>query len=215
MIRTPPWIGRPDLGPGEMNPGQYKPEVKSEQSGSELKSEDSGRAWWKRELPFKTEEPKGPEAGAEKMIDGAKEITTINQHYEGQEHPETGVPYERTKVTLPDGTVVEGVFPKFEPAAEVTLDENAEGNYEGHRNKHEKQANAKLKEMVENDPELRQKFTPEQLEQINNGDTPDGYTWHHHQEPGRMQLVDSETHAQTGHTGGYALWGQKEEGNHA
>ena len=36
--------------------------------------------------------------------------------------------------------------------------------------------------------------------------TPKGYTWHHHQTFGRMQLVDAATHAQTGHTGGFSLW---------
>lgn len=36
--------------------------------------------------------------------------------------------------------------------------------------------------------------------------TPEGYTWHHHQETGRMQLVESDIHRQTGHTGGFSLW---------
>jgi RHS repeat-associated protein len=36
--------------------------------------------------------------------------------------------------------------------------------------------------------------------------TPRGYTWHHHQQYGRMQLVDSTIHHQTGHTGGFSLW---------
>ncbi len=46
-----------------------------------------------------------------------------------------------------------------------------------------------------------------QLEQIENGDTPDGYTWHHDAEAGKMQLVDTETHQKTGHTGGRSIWG--------
>jgi len=37
--------------------------------------------------------------------------------------------------------------------------------------------------------------------------TPEGYTWHHAQEPGVMQLVDRGVHAATGHTGGYSIWG--------
>lgn len=41
-----------------------------------------------------------------------------------------------------------------------------------------------------------------------NGETPEGYTWHHHEEPGIIQLVDTEIHAQTGHTGGSELWGE-------
>jgi hypothetical protein len=32
--------------------------------------------------------------------------------------------------------------------------------------------------------------------------TPNGYTWHHHQTTGRMQLVESKVHMKTGHTGG-------------
>jgi RHS repeat-associated protein len=33
--------------------------------------------------------------------------------------------------------------------------------------------------------------------------TPEGYTWHHHQDGRTMQLVPREIHAQTGHTGGF------------
>jgi RHS repeat-associated protein len=36
-------------------------------------------------------------------------------------------------------------------------------------------------------------------------ETPKGYTWHHHQEKGRMQLVDSDIHSKTGHTGGFSM----------
>ncbi|MEU9744056.1 HNH endonuclease [Micromonospora chersina] len=35
-------------------------------------------------------------------------------------------------------------------------------------------------------------------------ETPEGYTWHHHQDPGLMQLVEEWTHAKTGHTGGFS-----------
>ncbi len=37
-------------------------------------------------------------------------------------------------------------------------------------------------------------------------ETPQGFTWHHHQTTGRMQLVDYTIHRQTGHTGGFSLW---------
>ncbi|EDY52439.1 YD repeat-containing protein [Streptomyces clavuligerus] len=33
--------------------------------------------------------------------------------------------------------------------------------------------------------------------------TPTGYTWHHHQDRGLMQLIDRQVHADTGHTGGF------------
>lgn len=35
--------------------------------------------------------------------------------------------------------------------------------------------------------------------------TPNGYTWHH-QDLGRMQLVKTDIHQKTGHTGGYSIY---------
>jgi hypothetical protein len=37
-------------------------------------------------------------------------------------------------------------------------------------------------------------------------ETPAGYTWHHVEDGTTMQLVPTDTHAQTGHTGGMSLW---------
>ena len=34
--------------------------------------------------------------------------------------------------------------------------------------------------------------------------TPEGYTWHHHQDGVTMQLVPRAIHMKTGHTGGFA-----------
>jgi hypothetical protein len=31
------------------------------------------------------------------------------------------------------------------------------------------------------------------------------WTWNHHQDCGRMQLVDMEVHSKTGHTGGHSI----------
>ncbi|MBC1290944.1 HNH endonuclease [Listeria booriae] len=52
----------------------------------------------------------------------------------------------------------------------------------------------------------KSKFTANQLKDIQNGYTPRGMTWHH-QDRGKMQLVDKAIHQQTGHTGGKAIWG--------
>ena len=35
------------------------------------------------------------------------------------------------------------------------------------------------------------------------------WAWHHHQDYGRMQLVDINAHGRSGHTGGYAIWNVK------
>jgi RHS repeat-associated protein len=37
--------------------------------------------------------------------------------------------------------------------------------------------------------------------------TPSGYTWHHHQDAGLMQLIDRSVHRATGHTGGFSTGG--------
>ncbi|WP_140329359.1 HNH endonuclease, partial [Vibrio parahaemolyticus] len=72
-------------------------------------------------------------------------------------------------------------------------------------------ANEALKEKVENDPEFAKQFSDEQLEQIENGETPDGYTWHHSEEYGEMQLISTEDHQNNRHTGGKAIWGGGKE----
>lgn len=41
--------------------------------------------------------------------------------------------------------------------------------------------------------------------EANYGDTPKDYLWHHHQDGETMQLVPQKLHADTGHTGGFAL----------
>ena len=131
-------------------------------------------------------------------------MITRNESLEGDVHPITGVPFERRVVEIEPGHTVEGVFPKFESRFDAQLPKDM---YDATDNKQFEECNKQLKEAVHNDPELRKKFTPEQLEQIENGDTPDGYTWHHDATPGKMQLVDTETHAATGHTGGRNVWG--------
>ena len=131
-------------------------------------------------------------------------IICKNESLEGDYHPISGVEFEKKTVELPDGSQVEGVFPNFESKFDAQLDES---QYNDSDAKHFKEANSQLKEAVENDPEFREQFTDDQLEQIEAGDTPEGYVWHHSEEPGTLQLVDTTTHTQTGHTGGRKIWG--------
>lgn len=118
---------------------------------------------------------------------------------------ENGVPYERRRIEI-NGVVIEGVFPKFESAFDTEL---APDNLK--TKAYAKECNAALKEAIKNDPELRSKFTDEQLQDIEEGRTPRGYVWHHNEEPGKMQLVKREDHDRAiggaAHTGGNSLWG--------
>lgn len=70
-----------------------------------------------------------------------------------------------------------------------------------------KKCNQLLLIQVKTDSKVRSKFTAKELKQIENSQKPTGYTWHHHEDRGIMQLVDSDVHAATGHTGGKAIWG--------
>lgn len=118
-------------------------------------------------------------------------------------HPITGVPFEKKIITV-DGRAFEVVVPIFDSKFDAKLPNDKLKASDADQFM---ECNKQLKEAIENDQDLREQFTPEQLEQIKNGDTPDGYTWHHDAEVGKMQLVDTRTHQLTGHTGGKVIWG--------
>ena len=109
-----------------------------------------------------------------------------------------------TKTIDVDGKEIHTIAPEFESPFETILPDEL---LKASDKEQFKLCNQRLKEAVERDEHLRRQFTPEQLEQIENGETPDGYTWHHDAEVGKMQLVDSEEHQKTGHTGGRSIWG--------
>ncbi len=145
---------------------------------------------------------------SEGNVDGeVSKIKTINDHLDGQAHPDTGVLYKKKIVEDSDGNLVEGVFPEFDSEFDVQLPDDL---LDATDKQQADECNAKLKEWCEENPEeAKQKFTEEQLEKImdDKPKTPDGFTWHHNEEKGLMQLVDTETHSITRHTGGKAIWG--------
>jgi hypothetical protein len=131
-------------------------------------------------------------------------IETINEDLEGTKHDVTGVPFERDTVLIPNGDVVSGVYPTFDVEYSTSISESlflTSDAIQFHA------ANEQLSIELQGNSELLAQFTFEQIEQIHAGETPDGYVWHHHQEPGRLELVDEQIHAQTGHSGGRSLWG--------
>jgi hypothetical protein len=98
-------------------------------------------------------------------------------------------------------------LPDFSPISNYECELSRE-DYSKTRPEHEKICNGRLKDEIAKKPELRAKFTDVQLEQIESGKTPKGYTWHHTDEPGRMQLVESGVHSRCKHLGGFAMWGR-------
>lgn len=100
---------------------------------------------------------------------------------------ENGVPYGRKQIEI-NGVVIEGVFPKFESVlnTELALDNFKTKVYA-------KECNVALKGAIKNAPELRKKFTEEQIKDIEEGRTPRGYVWHHSEEPGKCNLLRERT----------------------
>jgi RHS repeat-associated protein len=74
------------------------------------------------------------------------------------------------------------------------------------RRAHQRAATRELRSLLEANPQLRGQFSAQELRQIKGGKEKIGdYTWHHHQDVGRMQLIKSSTH-EGGHIGGNAMW---------
>lgn len=139
-----------------------------------------------------------------------EKIKCINERYEGTVHPDTGVPFNRRVIEQESGRVIEGVFPEFDSFFDAKMGRElfGESSY-----MQVKECNRQLYEAIKKSPELRERFTAEQLEQIMDGITsgqaPDGFVWHHNEREGVMQLVDSSIHADTRHTGGHSIWDHK------
>lgn len=131
-------------------------------------------------------------------------IQTINSDLAGEDHSETNVPFESGTIELTNGDTVTGVFPDFEEVTAVNIPEQL---YLESDSMQFEAANSVLAQRIEENQDLRSQFSPMQLGQITQGETPDGYVWHHHETPGRLELVDESTHANTGHTGGRFIWG--------
>lgn len=137
-------------------------------------------------------------------VQDVTKIRCINEELEGKEHPITGVKYERKIVDDGEGNKLDGVFPQFDHVFEATLEKN---ELKSSDIVQFNRSNNQLKEAVKLNPELAGKFTPQQLEMIEYGRTPRGYTWHHSEEVGKLQLVKTEVHDKTRHTGGRKIWG--------
>ncbi|MEC1439820.1 T7SS effector LXG polymorphic toxin [Bacillus sonorensis] len=129
--------------------------------------------------------------------DSSGTTKTINLrmgHLKNDKHPITGVPYDK------DG------FPIFEVKHTLPLDK---ADYKKTRTAQFSILNKKLYKQIKENPIIQKDLglTDNEVLMLQAGFTPKKYTWHHHQIPGRMELVDSEIHAKTGHTGGQKIWG--------
>jgi hypothetical protein len=100
-------------------------------------------------------------------------------------------------------------FPEFNCRYETILDDVHIGS--GNRSSHQRAANQRLFRAIEKDPGLSRELglTREDISALReSSQPPNGYTWHHHQDVGRMQLIPVGEHQlSVPHTGGMAIWG--------
>ncbi|MEC0668216.1 HNH endonuclease [Priestia flexa] len=125
-----------------------------------------------------------------------KTVSLRMGHKKSDVHPITGVPYDS------DG------FPIFDFKFQTHIDPSF---YLRNDTAQFKEAARLLYEETKKDPVLASKFTEGEIQMFGKGIKPKGYTWHHHQDEGKMQLVDEFIHSKTGHTGGRHIWGGGKE----
>lgn len=134
-----------------------------------------------------------------------RRVSTRNEGLNGTTHPVTGVPFKEKVVETETGEKIIGVFPEFDSVFDAQLPEDL---YTETDSKQFEEAQRQLKDKYDSDPKFREQFSERAQYDIENGNIPPyGYTWHHSEETGKMQLLDYETHQKTGHTGGKTIWG--------
>lgn len=136
----------------------------------------------------------------------AEELDTRNASLDGTSHSISNVEFAKNSIELDNGSTIEGVFPVFDSSFETTIPPDA---YLMSDSVHIGIANMELFETIQANPGLANDlgFTALDVQNLQSAVTPEDYDWHHHEEPGRIQLVSEEQHAGTGHTGGRSIWG--------
>ena len=132
-----------------------------------------------------------------------EKIATRCENLAGKPHPDTGVMYVKNPIVY-DGKLYE-VFPKFESKFDTRLPKEL---YQCSDAKQFSYCTKELAKAIEKKPDLAEQFTDRQLEYIKEGRPYiSGLTWHHNEVPGKMQLISSDIHSRTPHTGGRSVWG--------
>ena len=100
-------------------------------------------------------------------------------------------------------------FPIFDPYVKVETGISGDLHLMS-RDAHMRAATRQLRADIEAGIIDKSLFTSEELKHIKSGLEKIGdYTWHHHQDTGRMQLVPTNIHNWVKHVGSFDLWGKK------
>ncbi|MED1798054.1 HNH endonuclease [Brevibacillus porteri] len=188
--------GGPNGQKPNQKPPEKPPETKSKPSKEEQqKAIDKAMEDAARNQPAYTRVPNKPRTYKNKVRneDGTTTYTFVSKK-NGKEYKVT---YDKAG------------FPIFNSKHEISLPEKLYLEPDGVQFDY---LSKKLYEEIIKNPDLAKKFTKEEIELFKNGSVPKTLTWHHHQDSGRMQIVDYFEHQVAGHTGGRAIWGGGEAG---
>ncbi|WP_226691770.1 MULTISPECIES: hemagglutinin repeat-containing protein [Rodentibacter] len=121
-------------------------------------------------------------------------LNSKNVKLAGKKHPVTDVPFDNKG------------FPIFDDIAKydtkIRISDFKSISYEEQM----KLATQDLAKAIEKGHIDKNKFTIEQLDAIKKGKSKIPHlTWHHHQDTGRMQLINERIHSKTGHIGGDSI----------
>ena len=119
-------------------------------------------------------------------------------------HSITNVRFEE-KVIEYGSKIYRGLFAQFEHvySCKISNDLFLKTDYKQFTN-----ATRQLKEQIRETPALAQKFSSKGLQDImNEKDIIDGFTWHHNEAEGVLELVEREIHRLTSHIGDRNIWG--------
>ena len=117
-----------------------------------------------------------------------------NVRYAGRKHPDSGVVFDHKG------------FPIFDDIAKYDTRLDQKAFYATDHRGQMRMATRDLREQINSGKISRSQFSPEQLKAIQSGRSKiPGYTWHHHQDSGRMQLVPKGKHNEARHIGGDAM----------
>lgn len=115
----------------------------------------------------------------------------------GQSHPMTGILFNDKGFPVFDEIYFDG---QLDPERLLMT-----------RPTHFSDMDKKLYQAIKSDSKLKSEIekimTPKQIDNLAKGKHPNNLTWHHHQDTGRMQLVNRTIHDSMNHNGGFSIWG--------
>jgi hypothetical protein len=140
-------------------------------------------------------------------------INQKNVKLAGTAHPNSGIVYDQKgfpifdDIAVYDTKISFDLVKKYDPSKVDLSTQQAKKTVS---DAHMRAATRDLREKINKGIIDRNQFTQKQLEAIysGKGQIPE-FTWHHHQDTGRMQLIREEIHNKTGHVGGMNLWYKK------